>query len=600
MTGASTGALLLGACGGGGGAAAVSTTASGSSAVSHPTTAAPLSSQMTALQAFLTANASPTYSLPAAPAAIPSITWAGSLSNGGVPATTLSNGQIFAVSSRGFGGPVRTLYKANLPGSPTVAGYPCELVSRPYICKGVPQTTSSATVLRFQTDAPVFELTGVVADGSFTVQTLIVDGALVPPKALSSSLGLGGGWNTATVRVAFGSRQVRDIWIETGLAVAYLKLGESDSFLSVDDAADPQITFVGDSYLQQRSVHFGNEGAIALEAGARLGIRKVAFDSIGGTGYWNSGDSLGNLNDRLSGTVLDNSTIYVVMAGLNDYGDAVSSNSLVWPTTAVYEQAVLGYLQGLRTAQPNALIVVTAPFCPNPTLSDSSYVSHAATNTSGLGDFLFKAQVHKTSIQQVAGPWVYIDVLMGGGWLNSAGATGDVSNLQWLTGGTPAPGTTATNKPGNTLGGAGGAFGGIASVPVSGAGKYSQAPEVVATGGTGSGVLLCATINSAGGLSAINVIEPGTGYTAGSGLPTITIDPTFQISAGSAGTPSLIAPVNPNGEYPLPSFAPAGSAGSLDNIPVLLNEDTVHPSPAGVDYLSSRLAQNVYEAVMAL
>jgi hypothetical protein len=28
--------------------------------------------------------------------------------------------------------------------------------------------------------------------------------------------------------------------------------------------------------------------------------------------------------------------------------------------------------------------------------------------------------------------------------------------------------------------------------------------------------------------------------------------------------------------------------------------DTIHPSPLGVNYLSRRLAQNIYEAVLAL
>lgn len=554
---------------------------------------------MAALKAYLASAASPTFSLPAVASDLPAVTWAGALSNSTIAPTTLPGGLTIPITSSEIGGPVRQLYASDLPGNPAVNGYACQHVSRAYVCKGVPKTVSSATVLRFKTDAPIFELSGVAADGVYSVQTLIVDGELVPPTALSSSLGLGGGWDAATIRIAFGSRTIRDIWIETGLAVAYIKIGQNDSFFAVDDAGEPQITFVGDSYLQCRSANFGNGGAIALEAGARLGIRRVAFDSIGGTGYWNSGDSMGNLNDRLPGHVLDNSTVYFVTAGLNDYGDSVSATDLVWPTRAVFEQAVLGYLQGLRAACPSALIVVTAPFCPNPTLSDSSYVAHPATNTSGLGDFLYMAQVHKSAIQRIAAPWVYIDVLMGGGWLNSSGATGDLTNLQWFTGGTAAPGTTATNKPGNTLGGGGGAFGGIASIPVLSPGSYSQAPDVVASGGSGAGLLLSSTINSAGGLTSIDIIAPGEGYTAGPGLPSISIDPTYQLGPATLGSPVLITPVNPDGCYPLPSFAPAGTSADLDNIAEMLMPDAVHPSPVGVAYLSSRLAQNLYEAVMA-
>src|SRR5262249_31364048 len=155
-------------------------------------------------------------------------------------------------------------------------------------------------------------------------------------------------------------------------------------------------------------------------------------------------------------------------------GDRISNSTTVWPTLAAYDQAVLGYLQGLRSRQPNAVIVITAPFCPIPSLSDSSYISHTATNTTGQGDFLYKAGLYKQSLQQIGGPWIYIDVLMGTGWLNSSGASGDVRNLQWLTGGTPAPGTSAGYKPGNTDGGGGGGYGGIASIPLLSGGRYSQ------------------------------------------------------------------------------------------------------------------------------
>jgi hypothetical protein len=292
------------------------------------------------------------------------------------------------------------------------------------------------------------------------------------------------------------------------------------------------------------------------------------------------------------------------MAGLNDYGNYVGSN-LVWPTPAQYENAVTGYLQGLRAAEPNALIVVTAAFCPVPPQSDSTYVAWSGTNTSGMGDFLWKAQLQKSAVQQLAAPWVYIDVLMGTGWLNSSGATGqgstsDIPGLQWITGGTPAPGTTATYKPGNTNGGGGGGFGGVLSIPVVSGGQYSQAPNLVAFGGTGNGLLLACLLNPAGALTSISVLAPGTGYTSGYGLPQISIDPTYEITPAVLGAPTLIAGVNPDGQYPLTSFAPAGSSGDLNNVYVYLMSDLTHPSPLGVNYLSTRLAQHIYAAVMSL
>lgn len=557
----------------------------------------PLSAEMAALQAHLRAHASPTFALPNAAATPPQISWAGALT-GSVAATSLPNGVEIPASSALIGGPLRARYVA-INGSPTIDGLTAATISRAYVCKGVSRTVGSPTVLRFKTDAPVVELSGVIPDGSATVQTLIVNDQLVPPKVLTSSRG-GGGWNVGTVRIDFGSRALRDIWIETALAVAHLKIDAGDTLMPIDDAAEPQITVVGDSYQAVRSGAFGNGAALALELGARLGVRKIAVDAIGGTGYWNSGVDLGNLNDRLPAHAADDSIVYLVMAGLNDYGDNTRSG-LVWPTRATYEQAVRGYLQNLREAQPKALIVVTAPCCPIPAMSDASFVAHPDTNTSGEGDFLYRAHLFKQAVQEIAGPWVYIDVMLGGGWLNSSGATGDVTNLQWLTGGTAGPGTTATNKPGNTDGGGGGGYGGIASVPILSRGIYSQAPEIEATGGSGSGLLLTSRIDAMGQLVSVVITTQGHGYTDGAGLPELHIDSTFEIEAAVLGAPVLEVGVNPDGQYPLLSFAPPGvTAGQLNNIYVMLAHDTTHPSALGVNMLSRRLGKNLFDAIMAL
>jgi hypothetical protein len=564
--------------------------------------ATPTSSPLVAsLQAYLREYASPTFSMPAIAASIPKISWAGPLTGSSNPATSLPNGVVFAASSPVINGPIRSEFTASLDANPSVWGYPCLAVSRPYTCKGQARTTTSDTILRFMTDAAVIELAGVVADGAPTgvCQTLIVDGQIVPPTALATELVTGAGWIAGAIRIDFGSQAIRDIWVQTGLYVACVKIGQYDTMFPVDDQAEPQVTVIGDSYLQRPSGNFGGR-AIALEVGARLGILRVASDAIGGTGYWNSGGNVGNLNDRLPADVADNSTIYLITAGLNDYGDLISSSQVAWPTQATYERAVTGYMQNLRSAQPDALIVVTAPFCPDPPMSDSSYVANAGTNGSGLGDFLFRAQVQKSAVQQIAGPWVYIDVLMGGGWLNSSGATGDITNLQWFTGGTPGAGTTSTYKPGNTNGGGGGGFGGIASVPVVSGGQYSLAPNITASGGSGSGLLLASSINQSGALTSINIVSPGNGYASGAGLPSISIDPTYQIHAATVGSPVLMVGVNPDGGYPLPAFAPPGAPGDLNNIYVMLMPDLTHPSPEGVEYLSTRLAQNIFDAVMAL
>lgn len=560
----------------------------------------PVPFSVTALQEYFRANASPTTSLPPIAEIRPRISWAGPLAKASPAASTLPSGKVIPVNSSLLGGPLRDRYAAALPGQPALDGYPCLVIQRRYRSKGSERTGLSATVLRMKTNAPVVELAGVVVDGGAASTTLVVDGELIPPKVLSSGV-QNGGWNFGAIRIDFGSRKLRDIWIETSANLAYVQIGPSDEILPVDDSDEPQLTAVGDSYLQARSGSFGAGGAIALELAARLGIRKVVVDAIGGTGYRNSNGGLGSLNDRLPAHVADNSAIYLVMAGINDYADIVDSRTLDWGTRSAYEASVRSYLEGLRAAQPGALIVCTAPFCPVPSLADASYVANPAVNTSGLGDNLYKAMVHKNSILQVSPPWVYIDVLMGGGWLNSSGRTGDVTNLQWFTGGTPAPGTTATYRPGNTHGGGGGGFGGIASIPVLSGGRYTQAPDITVCGGTGAGLLLASTIDRAGALTAIHIANPGYGYTSGPGLPNINIDRTYQLAPAALGEPRLIIGINPNGAYPLPEFAPPdATAEDLNNIYVLLGADTTHPSPVGVRHLSTRLARNIHDAVMAL
>jgi hypothetical protein len=609
LAGASAGATLLAGCG-------ASTTAPSpappttppSSPPDPPPTSPPaspppttVSTEMQALQNFLRARASSTLALPATHQNPPTISWAGRLHNAAA-ATTLPAGKVFPVTSSLIGGPLRNRY-AVPPGVQAVLidNMPCISPIRTYSCKGVPQVTGSPTVLRFRTDAAVIEVTGIVPDGSMTSQTLIVDGALVQPRVLASSTGAGGGWNFGSLRVDFGTRAMREIWLETGLTAAFIRIDAGDTLLPMQDQDEPQITVIGDSYQGSRSTTFCNGQGIALEIGARLGIRKVAVDAIGGTGFWNSNGGLGNLNDRLPAHAADGSAIYLVMAGLNDYADVLNNQALSWPTQATFEQAVLGYLQGLRAAQPKALLVITAPFCPVPSMSDATYVASTTTNGSGQGDFLYKAALFKRSLQQLAAPWVYIDVLMGGGWLNSSGATGDITNLQWFTGGSATPGTTATNKPGNTQGGGGGAYGGINHVPVLSGGRYQQAPDITASGGAGAGLRLASTLDANGSLASINVVTPGYGYSVGTGLPGIAIDPRFELIPAIPGTPVLQTAVNPNGQYPLLAFAPAGvTVAELNNIPMLLSNDTVHPSPLGVSHLSTRLASNLYQAVMAL
>ena len=339
-----------------------------------PVPATPVSATpLTRLQAYLRTNAIGALALPTIASSSPQIGWAGALVGSGSAATSLPGGQVIAASSALIGGPVRGQYAANLPGNPVIDGLPCLIATRSYVCKSQARNISTPTVLRIKTDASVMELTGVVADGtgSHCAVNMIVDGQLVASRVLSSVRSVGG-WNTGTIRIDFGTSAIRSIWLATELHCAFLKVGANDRMFSYDDSSEPQLTVVGDSYLQSNSSTFAIGGALAFEIGARLGIGKVAVDAVGGTGYWNSGSGIGNLNDRLPAHAADNSDIYLVMAGINDYGDVINPSQLTWPTRDTYEQSVTDYLRNLRAARPDALIVVTAPFCPIPPMSDAT------------------------------------------------------------------------------------------------------------------------------------------------------------------------------------------------------------------------------------
>ncbi len=529
----------------------------------------------------------------------PVVRWAGPLSPQPLAPTTLPGGTVIPVTSALVRRSVPHLWTSALTSNPQVDGLPCFRPTRSYSCKGNARTLQSLLSFQIRTDAPVLELTGIFYDGVGSCQTLIVNGQLASPKTLSANRGQGG-LVAGTIRIDFGSRAMRDIWLQTEISAAYFRVAADDTVSAWDDvASEPSITAVGDSYLQGNSSLFGNGAAIAFSIAARLGIRSVSTDVLGGTGYWNSGRDLGSLLDRLPGHANDRASIYLVLAGLNDYGDARASGALDVPATSTYEEAVRNYLHGLRQANPTAVIAVTAPFCPIPPMSDATYGSVTLPDGQVLGGFLYKAYVQKKALLEVAGPWVYIDVLMGGGWLNSSGRTGDITHLQWLTGGTAGTGTTATYRPGNTQGGGGGGFGGIGAVPVTAGGRYSQAPELTAMGGTGTGLLMTSYLNSSGALAGVIIYSSGEGYTAGAGLPEIFIDSRFELMPATLGTPQLILGINPNGQYPLPEFAPPGVT-DLNNIYVNLMTDMIHPSPPGAEYLARRLASNLRDAILAL
>jgi hypothetical protein len=105
-------------------------------------------------------------------------------------------------------------------------------------------------------------------------------------------------------------------------------------------------------------------------------------------------------------------------------------------------------------------------------------------------------------------------------------------------------------------------------------------------------------MNLNGAMTGIVVVSPGRGYSS-AGLPKISIDPTYQFAAASLAAPTLLVGINPDGAYPLPSWEPEGVT-DLNNIYRMLNTDKTHPSPVGIEYLSTRLALNIFEAVMAL
>ena len=130
---------------------------------------------MTALRTFVSANSTATADLPAAATSPVTVSWSAGLSSS-TAATSLPAGFNVAVTDARISRTLPTQTAANLPGNPTASGLPCLHVDRSYTCKGVARSVGSVQWLRFRTDAPVIEIVGCLSDGSYTAQTLIVDG----------------------------------------------------------------------------------------------------------------------------------------------------------------------------------------------------------------------------------------------------------------------------------------------------------------------------------------------------------------------------------------------------------------------------------------
>jgi lysophospholipase L1-like esterase len=284
--------------------------------------------------------------------------------------------------------------------------------------------------LHFLFDGQAFE---ILFAGVGVQVTLIADGQYMAPRFISTTLqgGVPGAplnQPNAYVKFDFGSRAARRISVygQSTQGPCAIAIAPGDTLQAWDRSDEPAMCAMADSYGGFPNRHWGGSGPF-WEAAALLGIPHLDINYIGGTGYApnntnadtrNPGNAFGA---RINSSARAAPDLFITAGGIND------NNWLAAPplfatgadAKASFEAGVSNYYRSLRAALPNAVLVAIGPWQPNVAFYPTVAPTKVATITAAL--------------QATAGPWVFIDNLVGG-WINSAGASSPATGVPWQTG----------------------------------------------------------------------------------------------------------------------------------------------------------------------
>lgn len=261
---------------------------------------------------------------------------------------------------------------------------------------------SGISVVAFDHDGQFFEYVGRQGD---QIQ-LLVDGKIASPTVIQ--VPTAGGYSVVNVLVDFGTRAKREVIaiIRTN-GFAGLRVASTDNISPVDLADIPSMSVISDSYGVQNTAAFSGGGAY-LNACARLGmLPKFNISPGGGSGYVTAGSG--------GKTFLDSTRVAAWLRGSPDLGFVAGG---INDSTIGMAAASLSLFQQYRAANPKGVLAAMGPWNPN---------------GQSLGSGQGKRDLIKASIQQISGPWIFIDNL-DGKVTTSNGKTRYVGHAPWQTG----------------------------------------------------------------------------------------------------------------------------------------------------------------------
>lgn len=271
-----------------------------------------------------------------------------------------------------------------------------------YVGPNTQTEVSGVSALAFTHDGQFFEYVGRQGDQL----QFIVDGKIALPNF--QQVPTASGYSVVNALVDLGSRARRRVLVLMRTnGFGGLRVAPTDTIAPLDISDIPSMSVISDSYGVQDTTAFGGGGSY-LNAAARLGfLPKFNITPGGGSGYVNPGSANKNFIDstRVAAWLRGTADLGFVAGGINDSTTGMAANSL-------------SLFQQFRAANPNGVLAVMGPWNPN---------------GQSLGSGQTKRDVIKASLQQIVGPWLFIDNLAGT-VTTSNGVTIRVGNAPWQTG----------------------------------------------------------------------------------------------------------------------------------------------------------------------
>jgi len=266
-----------------------------------------------------------------------------------------------------------------------------------------PQTeVTGVSAIAFAFDGQFFEYVGRQGD---QIQ-LFVDGEIGTPAF--TQVPTAAGISVVNVKIDFGSRARRRVMLVFRTnGFAGLRVAPTDTISPIVITDVPSMSVMSDSYGVQDTTAFGGGGSF-LNAAARLGLLPLFNISPGGgSGYVTAGSG--------GKTFLDSTRVAAWLRGTPDLGFVAGG---INDSTTGMAAASLSLFQQYRAACPTGVLAAMGPWNPNGT---------------SLGSGNSKRDLIKASIQQISGPWVFVDNLAGT-VTNSSGVVRSMNNAPWQTG----------------------------------------------------------------------------------------------------------------------------------------------------------------------